>query len=189
MIAWDVSYLLDAAQRRADQAVVTERRRITTSDRAGIECGALGELVIMEYLRTLRIDYEDTSSVNCDLTTPYGTIDVKSKRRTVPPRADYACTVPAYVFDKQRPDYYVFVSMLATGRTLDTYLEAYILGAISHATYYVVAEEIAAGGTDDGRYRAHVDQLNVPISLLKPLPGLLLSSAARHDSGVTSSDA
>lgn len=99
--------------------------------------GALGEVLALEFLtgNGLRFVHDDTTTH--DLRFPVGhTLDVKTKDRTVAPKAHYECSVPQYNHDHQRPNYYLFVSLqrprdIPTGIT--AFHTGYICGAASLA--------------------------------------------------------
>jgi hypothetical protein len=165
MIRWDITHLLGPAQVRAD--CMPEYRR-SMRGTAGNEVGALGELVAIDYLTSLGIPVEDTSSVDCDLTTPYGTIDVKTKERTVRPQPHYDCTVPEYVRDHQHPDWYLFVSLVGTpGLGVSRFSEAWVLGTISALQFDRTAVRWEPGRKDANGWGATVTCWNVKVASLR----------------------
>ena len=133
VLRWDLDHLRDAAVARAAATPVLRR---TMRGREANEVGALGELVALDYLTTLGVDAQDTPTTGYDLTTPFGTIDVKTKERSVRPRPDYDCTVADYVLDHQRPSWYLFVSLESTGgKGMDRFTTGWVLGTISRAEF------------------------------------------------------
>jgi hypothetical protein len=174
MIRWDITHLTDAAQVRAD--AMPEYRR-SMRGAAGNEVGALGELLAIEYLTTLGIPVEDTGTVDCDLTTPFGTIDVKTKERTVRPQAHYDCTVPDYVRDHQRPDWYLFVSLVGRpGQGVGRFTEGWLLGTISAGEFDRLAVRWEPGRKDGNGWEATVTCCNVKVACLRP-PQIPVQSA------------
>jgi len=165
VIAWPIAHLIADGQARAD--AMPEYRRSMRGTAAN-EVGALGELVAMDYLRALGVDVQDTSTVDCDLTTPFGTIDVKTKERTVRPQPHYDCTVPDYVRDHQKPDWYLFVSLVGKpGEGVARFTEAWVLGTISASVFDAQAVRWDPGTTDGNGWQATVPCWNVRVSQLR----------------------
>lgn len=81
---------------------------------AANQVGALGEVVFESFLEHHQIPFTPRYRTTEDLGILGDTIDVKTKDRTVYPRADYDCTVPLYNHEHQRPTRYAFY--LATQR-------------------------------------------------------------------------
>jgi hypothetical protein len=130
----------------------------------------MGELVAIRYMNNLGILCLDEGRVNHDLRTAHGTIDVKTKERTVVPQPHYDCTAPDYNKEVQLPDWYLFVSLLSdktrgTGR----FKRGWVLGTISREDFYAQAKVWDAGETDGSNgWSASITCRNVPISALRP---------------------
>lgn len=101
------------------------------------EVGVLGEVLARRWLKTAGVNVIPTNTTQHDLRMSEGgkTIDVKTKDRTVTPRMDYEASVPLYNHDHQRPDYYLFVSLLRdkgnTSKDISRFTAGFIVGAIS----------------------------------------------------------
>ncbi|MET3930584.1 hypothetical protein ABIE51_002471 [Lysobacter sp. OAE881] len=79
---------------------------------AANEVGALGEVIFEEFLRSHRIPFEPRHETTEDLVLFDATVEIKTKDRTVNPLPHYECSVPLYNYEHQRPDLYVFVSLV-----------------------------------------------------------------------------
>ena len=173
MIRWPVEHLRAAAVQRA--AAVPELDRSMRGLEAR-QIGALGELVALEYLEACGVGgVSDVSDTRHDILTPFGTIDVKTKERTVAPRPEYDCTAPDYNHDHQIPDWYLFVSctadrqLKAAGAGIDRILEAWVLGTIRRERFDRVKVRWATDQTDASNgWQPTIVCWNVPISSLRP---------------------
>ncbi|HEY7821676.1 MAG TPA: hypothetical protein VIG24_02525, partial [Acidimicrobiia bacterium] len=136
---------------------------------AGNEVGAMGELVAMRYLDAQGVMYLDEGKVNHDLRTAHGTMDVKTKERTVVPQPHYDCTVPDYVGDAQNQDWYLFVSLLSDGSTgTRRFRRGWVLGTIRRDEFYAQATEWKPGIRDlSNGWEATIRCWNVPVSALR----------------------
>lgn len=98
--------------------------------------GCIGEVLFERLLHHAGIPFEDQrESTRHDYAVGDTCIDVKTKDRTVRPRAHFDNSVPLYNHEHQRPDYYYFVSLLRDPRSADTgpgrFTEGFLLGGIS----------------------------------------------------------
>jgi len=167
-IEWGITHLLDRAEARA--ARTPELDRSMRGSEAN-EVGALGELVAIDYLEGLGIKVTEVGDTRCDLRTPFGTIDVKTKERSVRPLAHYEATVPDYNHDHQIPDYYLFVSLLGTKGIAGVrrFASAYVLGSISRSRFDQLATLWRAGQIDPSNgWKVEIDCWNVAIRDLTP---------------------
>jgi hypothetical protein len=155
------------AQSRAN--AVPELRR-SMRGAAGNEVGAMGELVAMRYLEQANVLFRDEPDYDHDIWTPHGTIDVKSKERTVSPQPHYDCTVPEYVEDAQKPDWYLFVSLLSDkSRGCHRFKRGWVLGSISYAEFWERARVVGQGDLDESNgWAATIACRNLPVSALRP---------------------
>lgn len=164
--------LHEAAQERAD--ALPELRR-SMRGRQGNEVGCMGEVVAMRYLESVWVPYIDAPEFNHDLHTLYGTVDVKTKERTVPPQPHYDCTVPDYVKGHQLPDIYLFVSLLSDKSAGCTrFVRAWVLGTISRSRFEETAVLWNPTTTDaSNNWTPTLACWNVPVSSLrKPTSGV-----------------
>lgn len=167
LIEYPVTDFLDEADHRAN--------KIGTLDRSmrglqGAQVGALGEVVGMRYLRDRGVTFTEVFSTTHDVITKSGnTLEFKTKERTVRPSASYECTAPAYNKDHQQPNMYLFISLLAEGKSdaMSRFSRAYILGTIRHDEFEAKAKLWRQGELDPSNgWVAKIDCWNVPISAL-----------------------
>lgn len=133
MIEVPLDGLHGPAQRRADG--VPELRR-SMRGRAGNEVGAMGELVAFRYLSALGVPLVEDSTVDHDAVVAGLTVDVKTKERTVPPLPHYECSVADYNAEQQRPDVYLFVSLLREGPAREgcsRFVRGWVLGTLTRS--------------------------------------------------------
>ena len=170
MVEIPLEGLHEPAQARADKVPALRR---SMRGGQGNEVGAMGELVAMRYLDLIGIGYRDEGQVNHDLWTAYGTVDVKTKERSVAPRMNYDCTVPDYNGDVQQPDMYLFVSLLSDGSAgCGRFLRGWVLGTISREKFYEDATLWRPGTVDlSNQWSATIVCRNVPVSALRPPKG------------------
>lgn len=123
---------------------------------AGSPAGALGEILVRDYL-----NYIQANTAHYDLYTEQGTrIDVKTKRCTSAPKPFYECSIAAHG-TQQQCDEYIFV------RVLNNLQRAWILGRISKDEYYEKAVRHKKGDKDDSNnFTFKSDCYNLPISEL-----------------------
>lgn len=100
--------------------------------RAANQVGALGEVVFEHFLEKSGIPYTARYETTEDLLVCGDTLEVKTKDRTVRPKQCYDCSVPLYNHDHQRPNRYVFVSLLRqrndTRESITRFSKAWLLG-------------------------------------------------------------
>jgi len=74
--------------------------------------GAIGEIVFEEALKKSEIPFEPLYTTKHDLLL-FGekTLEIKTKDRTVPPKADFEVSLNAYNHEHQVADYYAFISL------------------------------------------------------------------------------
>lgn len=126
---------------------------------AGSPAGALGEIIIRDYL-----NYIQANTAHYDLYTDQGTrIDVKTKRCTSAPKPFYECSIAAHG-TKQACDEYIFV------RVLNNLQRAWILGRISKDEYFTKAVRHKKGEVDSSNnFTFKSDCYNLEISELWPI--------------------
>ena len=157
--------------------------------------GALGEVVAEGWMAARGIAFTNmTDRTDLDYELSDGrTIDVKTKDRTVAVEEDFACTVPLYNHDHQRPDYYFFVSLQREGgRTegIDRFPTAFVLGAIDQRRHQRRAKMWKAGHTDPANGTTFwTDCLNVYIHQLVCLEVVARSWRQARDEIWTRADA
>jgi hypothetical protein len=156
------------AQERAD---ATPELRRSMRGRLGNEVGAMGELVAMRYFDMIGVKYRDEGQINHDLWTAHGTVDVKSKERTVRPQKHYDCTVPDYNTEVQLPDWYLFVSLLSEKKSRGTsrFKQGWVLGSMGRQQFHDCATLWEPGTHDASNdWEATIPCWNVPVSQLRP---------------------
>ena len=153
-IEMTVDHLLDEADRRAQK--MGHLNQFTQRGLGGAQAGKLGELVAYEYLTKCGVQFEEIDCSEYDavfysLNNKY-TLEVKTKERTVAPKEDYECSAFAYNQDHQKPDYYIFISLLADktkGREdITRFTRAYILGSMSGADFDAHSRSLDTGYID-----------------------------------------
>jgi hypothetical protein len=118
----------------------------------------LGEIVVQ---RVLGADFANT--FNYDLIHEGKRIDVKTKRCTTVPRAEYDCSIAAHGTN-QDCDEYVFVRILTNMK------RAWILGSISKSEFYEKARRYSKGDVDpSNNFTFRADAYNLPIKELKSI--------------------
>lgn len=140
---------------------------ITEGD--GTLAGYLGEELVRDYYNFLPSD-TDPEVFHYDALDPkyLGKIDVKTKRCTSAPKAEYNCSIAA-TGANQQCDYYVFV------RVLNDLSEAWILGFIPKHDFFGRAQFFRRGQKDPSSnrgWRFKWDCFNLPISDLLDPPAL-----------------
>lgn len=137
--------------------------------------GILGEMIAEHWLNTQNFTFEDCRE---EFTHDYlvgGQIrlEIKTKRRTVAPRANYEATVPQYVHDVQKPTAYLFVSLrLKKGRDDDfsRYIEGHVVGGLSRSKFDKFKRSLHKGQHDSSNnwdcsevcYNIYISQLFAP---------------------------
>jgi hypothetical protein len=117
--------------------------------------GSLGEVAASIWMDNAGIAFNDeTGNTTHDFRLSNNkTIDVKTKDRTVVPKPNYDCSVPLYNHEHQRPDYYLFVSLLRTRDyqrqfNVRNFTHAYIVGAVNQRQLDARGRRWAAGEVD-----------------------------------------
>lgn len=116
---------------RASQIPIYENSH---REEAANQVGCLGEVLAEYWFRINSVSYADErDKTTHDYRFANGkTIDVKTKDRTVEPQPRYDCSIPLYNHQHQRPDYYLFISLVRDkeGKTNDIrrFNKGYILG-------------------------------------------------------------
>jgi len=128
--------------------------------------GAYGEIIVYDYLKALGLEPEFVHLTTHDIECAGFTIDVKTKERTVKPEPHYDCTLPAYNHDHQRPDFFIFVSLLAHQKTGNRrFRKAWILGKMCYSRVSKTARLWKKGEVDPRNgWAARMDCYNVEIA-------------------------
>lgn len=162
MIEVEISDLYEKAQARSD---ATPEWKRSMRGRPANEVGALGELVSMRFLTAIGVDWTDETVINHDLNSTIGTIDVKTKERTVTPKPHYECTVPQYVKTHQKPDWYAFVSLTAPDKSIEgvrRFSQGWMLGFMEVEYFDRLATLWEPGMKDTSNdYEPHIPHYNV----------------------------
>ena len=172
MLELTVDRYLDAAQARAE--MLGELTRSMRGSQAN-QVGALGELIGMDYLRSCGVEIEEVFSTRYDIRVKidgvWKTLEFKTKERTVPPQPHYDCTVPAYNHDHQRPDFFLFLSLVSSGKSdqITRFSRAFILGSMTWERFQDCAQPWSPAQTDlSNGWTPTIECYNVPISQLSP---------------------
>ena len=139
------------------------------------QVGFLGEIVAEKWFskHCIPFQHEDVTKHDYIICNKI-TLDVKTKDRTVAPKINYDNSVPLYNHNHQRPDYYLFISLLRDKSFDQTdirrFTHAYIVGAIDIATLDDKAKKWEAGDIDpDNGTKFWTACLNVNMADLTPL--------------------
>jgi hypothetical protein len=126
--------------------------------------GALGEVIVHDYLMGKGKDVKIVGDVNFDIVSNGKKIDVKTKRTTVPPIQTFNCSISAHN-TRQECDYYVFV------RVMEDKSEAWITGYMDKAEFYKKAKFYRKGQADPTMpsWKFAADCYNLEISKLQQL--------------------
>lgn len=139
------------------------------------QVGALGEIIAEIWLDSMGIPFIDQRSTTHDymLSAINKTLDVKTKDRTVAPADYYECSVPLYNHKHQKPDYYLFISLLRDGRStskdIRRFTKAYVLGISDQDLLGREGVVWKAGQTDpSNNTKFWTECINLKISQLTP---------------------
>jgi len=172
MLEVDLTPYLEAAQTRSERVgeLKSSMRGLSAN-----QVGSLGELIGVDYLRACGLEVEEVYSTSFDVRIKIDgeckTLEFKTKERTVVPQPYYDCTVPAYNHDHQRPDFFLFISLLSSGKSdqITRFQTGYILGSISLEKFDRLATAWNPKQTDQSNgWTPTIECFNVPISSLEP---------------------
>ena len=129
--------------------------------------GYLGEEIVASYIKAKIISNDEgEEKYNHDLVKGKKKIDVKTKRRTVPPRDFYDASV-AKTSRHQNPDLYIFVSIQFKGSKP---VKAWICGQKESKEYFEKSTFYAKGDTDPSNgWKDSTDCYNLPYKNLDPV--------------------
>jgi hypothetical protein len=172
IIEISVQEFINPAKMRAEQMGAL---KLSMRGMEANQVGALGELVGMQHLRNLGIEFREVFSTTHDVEFIHNgqvkTLEFKTKERTVTPEEYFDCTVPKYNHTHQRPDYYMFISLLSTGKSSDIrrFRNAFILGSMTRERFDQVAKPWTPKQVDStNNWSPTIDCYNVPIIQLAP---------------------
>ena len=140
----------------------------------GTAAGYLGEEIVAAYLGAEIVsDRAGTDKYDHDLRLGGMRIEVKTKRRTVPPLPHYTVSI-AETSLHQMPDVYIFVSLQfarstrsATGVQYFNLIDAWLLGQKAPSEFLRQATKLNPGDVDRSNdFTAHVAMYNLPIDRL-----------------------
>jgi hypothetical protein len=103
--------------------------------------GAIGEVVVADYLKESGRNVKFVSTRDYDMTVNGRTVDVKTKRTTVPPLQNFNCSISAHN-TTQKCDVYLFV------RVHESKKEGWILGYMYKDEYFKKAKFFRRGQPD-----------------------------------------
>jgi hypothetical protein len=129
--------------------------------------GYLGEEIVANYIQAEIIsNNEGEEKYNHDLIKGKKKIEVKSKRRTVPPRDYYDASV-AETSAHQKPDIYIFTSIQFEGNKP---VRAWVCGQKDAKEYFEQARFYAKGDIDPSNgWKVSTDCHNLPYKDLDPV--------------------
>ena len=177
-IPWD-AIMVNRAQKKA-RSLGSIKNSILRG--GGNTAGYLGEEAVAKYINAKIISCNDgDDKYNYDIWKNDKRIEVKTKRRTVPPQDFFDVSV-AKTSTHQRPDLYIFVSIEFENYKREGGIKVYrgikniwILGQAEPEDYFARAKVWQAGDVDPSNgFVTHVDMYNLPISEIDPLDDSLL---------------
>jgi len=129
--------------------------------------GYLGEEIVASYIKANIISSDEgEEKYNHDLVLDGRTIEVKTKRRTVPPKDFYDASV-AHTSMHQNPDLYIFVSIQFQESTP---IKAWICGQKDSTEYFKQSTFYAKGDVDPSNgWKVSTDCYNLPYEDLDSL--------------------
>lgn len=169
MLEVPILHLLDEAQDRASQVEYD----LTIRGPQATQVGCLGELIGMEHLRRCGVPYKEVFTQEYDVIfNGVYTLEFKTKERTVVPQPHYDCSTPYYNHGFQRPDYYMFISLLSTNpksEDIRRFTRGFILGSIDRETFDRKATLWTKNQIDSSNgWKPTRDVYNVLVSDLQP---------------------
>jgi hypothetical protein len=161
------AHIKETTQKLAQTPIYKNSHR----EKAANEVGLLGETIAEHWLINNKVKYTPTYSTRNDITFENRkTLEIKTKDRTVRPKAHYDATIPLYNHEHQQPDYYLFISLQRKNNTnysLERFHTAYILGASSPRKLRQHGKVWKANETDHSNGTTFwTDCINIPISKL-----------------------
>ena len=153
---------IDEMHRRTRDRSVTP----TSKQKDALEIGTLGEIAFERWCDELgSITWERQDTANHDyIIAGKERWEIKTKKRTVPPRPDYDVQIFEDNRQKLPPDWYVFVSLLSG------YSAAWVVGRYLGADYWRDAEFYPEGFILPGGRKCIADTTVLLIEDLKAMP-------------------
>lgn len=153
-----------AAKRCLELPVYAGSHRGTAAN----EVGCMGEVLIEQLLRRRGVPCESVYSTGCDLLVDGLRAEVKTKERTVMPRAEYEVSVPNYNRDHQQVDLYFFVSLKRrpSAEGMDRFVAAHFCGWCDSETLADIGKTVKAGVEQSNGTKFWTDATNVRIDQL-----------------------
>lgn len=147
-------------------------------DRA-VWCGAIGQAIFERAMEKYGVTFSTDAVITHDYRVPVGRLEVKTKERSVEPRADYEGSAYAYNQAWQRPDWIGFVSLkFAAGYdktfapTLEKYEAGWVMGCISYDRFNDMAVIVEKGGHLPNGQEAGFVSLNIKYHELESIEAL-----------------
>lgn len=126
--------------------------------------GFLGEEMVLSLFPTLKRKDNKDFDLILDTEDPPLKIEVKTKRRNVPPKDEYTCHIPA-TSTHQDPDVYVFCQV-----TTEEPYKGYVLGWLPKEVFYKVSDHRKKGQVDKYGFTEKADGFVCKISdLMHPI--------------------
>ena len=112
--------------------------------------GALGEIIVIDYLKEKGYNITDESTYDYDFIVNTSKIDVKTKRQNYPPKGDYRVAVSSWN-TKQKCDYYIFAT------SLYDYTKVYLNGFKDKNSFFNQSRLLKKGENDINGFVAKYD--------------------------------
>ena len=161
-------------------------RSITNGERNLL--GILGELCYVKMMRAIcpEADIDHTPTMNYDVVINGRKVDVKTKQRSVAPRAEFAASIVAYSRETQHCEVYEFTSITVNNKLPDSddrkFSEFFYIGARTKKNYFKNSKFMKKGEPEGNNYvptkgrefRIVEDCYNMPYSELIHMPESIL---------------
>ena len=121
--------------------------------------GALGEIIIYDIYKKNGLDVDFKSTYDYDLIIEGYKVDVKTKRTTVVPKANYLCSISSFNI-RQKCDFYFFL------RINENLKQCYLLGYKKKIDFFSEAKFNKKGSLDVNGWAFKDDCYNIKIEML-----------------------
>ena len=138
--------------------------------------GALGECVVEKWCYDNELEYYSHSQIDSDMVVNNLSTEIKTKVRTVAPLAHYDASVNTYGEWIQKPEIFIFVSLIVEGDRMDiwSYKTAYICGWITSNALTDVGRQIKIGDHDSRNDKTfEAESINIEYKSLMTMNSLV----------------
>jgi len=154
-------------------------RSISGKGERAVWCGAIGQAIFERAMEEYRVTFSTNAVITHDYRVPVGRLEVKTKERSVQPRADFEGSAYAYNQAYQRPDWIGFVSLKfapeydkTSAPTLEKYEAGWVMGCIPYDRFTDKAVIVEKGGRLPNGQKAGFVSLNIEYHELESIEAL-----------------